>query len=187
MRKTLVALVAVITVAAWSWYAPRPVQSTNNSVVFQLSIKGKTNQTDIAFPAGSKDIVGKVNDKILAAVLQGALPDFAAQFLQLDPAGRFYLIYDSRDTWRVATNPSGSGAAVTILNGQTSVQGAFWMAGKVGFPMAGPDADAFAVGKLKFAKGTFTPTKISGVVHFVSKDIGECFSLKFKTVGPPLA
>lgn len=184
MRKTLVALVVMIAVAAWSWLAPRPAQSVGNALVFQLSIKGKTNQTDIAFPPGSKDIVGKVNDKILAAVLQGVLPDFAAQYLQLDGGGKFYLLYDGRDTWRIATNPTGSGV-ITTLNGQTSVQGNFWMAGKPGFPIMA-DADAFAVGKLKFAKGTFNPTKISGVVHFVSKQIGECFTLKFKTVGPPL-
>ncbi len=185
MRKASLALLALVAVASWLWYAPRRAESGGNAVVFQLSIKGKTNQTDIAFPPGSKDIVGKVNDKILAAVLQGTLPDFAAQYLQLDGGGKFYLLYDGRDTWRVATNATGSGV-FTTLNGQTSVQGNFWLAGKVGFPVVGPNADAFAVGKLKFAKGTFTPTKISGVVHFVSKDIGECFTLKFKTVGGPL-
>jgi hypothetical protein len=183
MRKTLAVCIALIAVTAWLWY-PQPVQSGAGTLVFQLSLKGKTNQTDIAFPPGSKDIVGKVNDKILAAVLQGTLPDFAAQFLHLDGSGKFYLLYDGRDSWRIATNPAGTGA--TVLNGQTSVQGLFWMAGKVTFPIPGPDADAFAVGKLKFAKGTFNPTKIGGLVHFVSKDIGECFTLKFKTVGPPL-
>jgi len=184
MRKTLFALVLIL-VSGWLSIPTRPAQSGANTFVFALSVKGKTNQTDIAFPPGAKDIVGKVNDKILAGVLQGAIPDFAADFLQLDPGGKFYLLYDGRDQWRVATNPNGTGA-VTTLHGQTSVQGLFWMAGKVGVPMVGPDADAVAVGKLKFAKGTFNPTKISGVVHFVSEDVGEAFTLKFKTVGPPL-
>ncbi len=190
MRRCLV-LLTVLAVGLWFWPTPRHAEGTGQTFVFQLSIKGKTNQTDIAFPPGSKDIVGKVNDKILASVLRGEiLPghsavDFATDFLDLDPGGKFYLLYDGRDSWRVATNPQGTGI-VTTLNGQTSVQGLFWMAGGVSFPMVGPIANTFAVGKLKFAKGTFNPTKISGVVHFVSKDIGECFTLKFKTVGPPL-
>ena len=189
MRKT--ALVVLALIAVWSWRTPHPAQGVGNTLVFPLSIKGKTNQTDVFLPPGSKDVQGKVNDKILASVLRGeVLPghtfvDFATQFLQLDPQGKFYLLYDGRDSWRVATNPGGTGV-VTTLHGQTSVQGNFWMAGQVTFPMAGPIADGFAVGKLKFAKGTFNPTKISGVVHFVSKDIGECFTLKFKSVGGPL-
>ncbi len=183
MRKT--ALVVLVLTALWSWRTPHPAQGVGNTFVFPLSVKGKTNQTDVDLPPGSKDVQGKVNDKILTAVLQGTLPDFAAQYLQLDPGGKFYLLYDGRDSWRVATNPGGSGV-VTTLHGQTSAQGSFWMAGQVSFPMMGPIADGFAVGKLKFAKGTFNPTKISGVVHFVSKDIGECFTLKFKSVGGPL-
>jgi hypothetical protein len=192
MRKLVLVLIAVIAVGPWSWNTPRPAQGVGNTFAFPLSLKGKTNQTDIALPAGSKDIVGKVNDKILASVLRGEIlpghtaPDFATDFLQLDPGGRFYLLFDGRDSWRVATNPFGTGV-VTTLNGQTSLQGNFWMAGKVGFPMVGPSADAFAVGKVKFAKGTFNPLKISGTVHFVSKDVGECFTLKFKTVGGPLS
>jgi len=190
MRKTLPALVIIAGFAVWSWFAPRPAQSVGTTFVFELSVKGKTNQTDIFLPPGSHDVTGKVNDKILASVLRGEiLPghtvlDFATDYLHLDPGGKFYLLYDGRDSWRVATNPTGIGA--TTLNGQTSVQGNFWLAGKVGFPIVGPNADAFVVGKLKFAKGTFNPVKISGLAHFVSKDIGECFTLKFKTVGPPL-
>jgi hypothetical protein len=190
MRKTFVALVALAAFAAWSSYLPRPVQGVGHTFVFPLSIKGKANQTDVVLFPGAHDILGPVNDKILASVLRGEiLPghtilDYATPFLHLDMGGQFYLLYDGRDSWRVATNPNGTFA--TTLTGQTSVQGNFWMAGQYNFPMAGPIANTFAVGKVKFAKGTFSPTKISGIVHFVSKDIGECFSLKFKTVGPPL-
>ncbi len=68
----------------------------------------------------------------------------------------------------------------------TSLQGLFWMAGSARFPMGGFQGDALAVGKLKFAKGTFNPTKISGVVHFVSESVGEAFTLKCKSGGPAL-
>src|SRR5258705_4393942 len=101
--------------ATWSWQKPYTAQG-GGTFVFELSIKGKTNQTDIAFPPGSKDIIGKVNDKILASVLRGEiLPghsalDFATDYLHLDPGGKFYLLYDGRDTWRIATNPVGTGA-----------------------------------------------------------------------------
>jgi hypothetical protein len=182
MRKIALVLLALVAVGVWSWRAPRPAQGTAPSFVFPLSVSGKTNQTDLDFGPGSKDHTPKVNDKIIAAVLQGTLPDFATQFLQLDPAGRFYLFFDGRDSWRVGTNEFGTGVTTT-LNGQTSAQGNFWMAGQVSFPMAGPVANAFAVGKVKFAKGTFNPTKVSGTVYFVSKDLGECFTLKFTTVG----
>ncbi len=52
--------------------------------------------------------------------------------------------------------------------------------------MIGPLADAFMTGKVKFAKGTLNPVKISGTMHFVSVAIGEGLTVKFKTVGGPL-
>jgi hypothetical protein len=190
MRKNkLLLTLAAIVMATWSWHKPHYAQG-GGTFVFPLSIKGTTNQTDVFLPPGSVDVIGKVNDKIIAAVLRGepipghSDPDFATQYVHTDQGGKFYLFFDGRDTWRVATNPQGTGA--TTLTGQTSNKGAFWMTGGVDFPVAGPIATAFAVGKVKFVKGTFNPAKISGVVHFVSKDIGECFTLKFKTVGPPL-
>jgi len=192
MRKLLVPLFVVLLYSAW--LRPAPVQSGGGTAVFPLSISGKALQTDIAFGPGFKPKPGKVNDKILAAILRGEnTSDFSVDFLDIlnhDGSGRFYLYFDGRGvdgstTMRVGTNPNGT--QTTALQGAISQDGQFWIAGKYNLPMIGPLADAFAVGKVKFEKGTFNPTKISGVLHFVSATIGEGFTVKFKTVGSPLS
>lgn len=190
MRKLLVPLFVVLLYSVW--LRPAPVMS-GAGLVFPLSISGKALQTDIALGPNFKPKPGKVNDKILAAILRGEnTSDFSVDFLDIlnhDGSGRFYLYFDGRGvdgstTMRVATNPSGT--QTTALQGAISQDGQFWIAGKYNLPMIGPLADAFAVGKVKFAKGTFNPTKISGVLHFVSAAIGEGFTVKFKTVGGPV-
>ncbi len=191
MRKIALVLLAVITVATWSWYTPRPAESGGQTVVFPLSVSGKAVQTDIAFGPGFKPTRGKVTDKILGAILRGEnTSDYSVDFLDLlnsDGSGRFYLYFDGRGadgsiTMRVATNSNGTMA--TTLEGAITQDGVFWIAGKYSVPIIGTIADAFATGKVKFAKGTFIPLKISGTVHFVSNAIGEGFTLKFKTLAP---
>ncbi|MCC6764763.1 MAG: hypothetical protein IT293_08880 [Deltaproteobacteria bacterium] len=192
MRKLLTALLLVLSYSIW--FRPEPAQSVGPSFVFPLSIKGKAVQTDIAVGPGFKPARGKVNDKILAAILRGEnATDYSVQFLDVlghDGSGRFYLFFDGRGmdgslTLRVATNPNGNLAA--SLTGAITQDGEFWVAGKYDLPLIGPLADVFAQGKVKFVKGTFNPAKISGVLHFVSNAIGEGFTVKFKTVGGPLS
>ncbi len=190
MRKTLFAI-ALVLVCGWLSLPTRQAESGGGSFVFPLSVSGKAVQTDIAFGPGFKPTRGKVSDKILAAILRGEnTSDFSVDFLDIlnhDGSGRFYLFFDGRGpdgsiTMRVATNPNGTLA--TALTGAVTQDGQFWIAGDYDLPMIGPLADVFATGKVKFAKGTFDPVKISGVVHFVSNAIGEGFTLKFKTLKP---
>ncbi|MCC6848309.1 MAG: hypothetical protein IT294_07395 [Deltaproteobacteria bacterium] len=192
MHKIVVSLLAVLLYSVW--LRPEPAESVGPAFVFPLSVSGKAVQTDIAVGPGFKPTRGKVNDKIVAAILRGEnASDYSVQFLDIlghDGSGRFYLYFDGRAvdgsvTMRIATNPSGS--MTTALTGAITQDGEFWIAGKYDLPLIGPLADAFAKGKVKFAKGTFNPTKISGVVHFVSNAIGEGFTLKFKTIGGPLS
>jgi hypothetical protein len=192
MRKLLVPLFVILLYSVW--LRPQTVQSGGGSFVFPLSVSGKAVQTDIALGPGFKPVRGKVSDKIIAGILRGEnTSDFSVGFLDIlnhDGSGRFYLFFDGRGidgsvTMRVATNPGGT--LGTSLTGAITQDGQFWIAGKYDLPMIGPLADVFATGKVKFAKGTFNPLKISGVVHFVSNAIGEGFTLKFKTVGGPLA
>lgn len=192
MRKLLVPLFVFLLYSAW--LRPAPVVSAGPSFVFPLSVSGKAVQTDIALGPTFKPIRGKVSDKIIAGILRGEnTSDFSVDFLDIlnhDGSGRFYLFFDGRGvdgsiTMRVATNSGGTLA--TSLTGAITQDGQFWIAGKYDLPMIGPLADVFATGKVKFAKGTFNPLKISGVVHFVSNAIGEGFTLKFKTAGPALS
>lgn len=187
MRKLLVFV--VVSVLAALWLRPGAVQSVPPSFVFTLSLSGKTVQTDIAAPPGFKPGRGKVNDKIVGAILRGDnTTDYSVGFLDIlhhDGSGRFYLYFDGRGddgsvTMRVGTNATG--VMTTALTGAITQDGAFWIAGKYDLPLIGPYADVFAAGNVKFAKGTFDPVKISGTVHFVSNAIGEAFTLKFKTV-----
>lgn len=191
MRKLLVPLVVLVIYSAW--LRPAPVQSVGASTVFPLSVSGKAVQTDIAFGPGFKPKPGKVNDKIVGAILRGEnTSDYSVSFVDLlnsDGSGRFYLYFDGRGvngsvTMRVGTNPNGT--LTTSLTGAVTQDGLFWIAGHYDVPMMGTIADVFATGKVKFAKGTFDPLKITGVVHFVSNAIGEGFTLKFKTLPPVL-
>jgi hypothetical protein len=193
MRK-LLALFALVAVLAWVWSPTRPAQSGASSFIFPLSVSGKVVQTDIAIGPGFKPKAQKVNDKILGSILRKEnTSDYSVQFLDVlngDGTGRFYLYFDGRGaagstTMRVATNPNG--VMATTLHGAITQDGFFWIAGKYDLPVIGPLADAFATGQVKFAKGTFTPVKIKGTVHFVSSAIGEGFTLKFKSVGGPLS
>ncbi len=189
MKRILLVLVVVLFAAAW--LLPRRAE-TGASLVFPLSIKGKVWQTDIAFGPGFKVKPGKINDKILGGILRQELPDFARDFLNLDPGGKFYLFFDGRGadgrtTWRVATNQSGTLA--TTLQGIITQDGVFFLSGSYSPPMLGAIGSCFVTGKAKFAKDTFNPTKISGTASCLLSSplvIGEGFTVKFKTVGGPL-
>jgi hypothetical protein len=192
MRKLLVVLVVVALGALW--FRTPQVGSVGQTFVFPLSVSGKATQTDIAFGPGFKPRPGKVNDKILAAILRGEnTSDYSVPFIDVlgsDGTGRFYLLFDGRGAdgsvnMRVATSPNSPLAAT--LTGAITQDGVFWIAGKYNLPMVGPLADAFATGKVKFAKGTFNPVKITGTLNFVSAAIGEGFTVKFKTVGGALS
>lgn len=191
MRKLLVPVLIALVYSVW--LRPAPVQSVGASTVFPLSIAGKAVQTDIALGPGFKPTPGKVNDKVIGAILRGEnTSDYSVDFLDIlnhDGAGRFYLYFDGRGadgsvTMRVGTNPNGT--LTTALTGAVTQDGLFWIAGKYDLPMIGPLADAFATGKVKFAKGTFEPVKITGTLHFVSNAIGEGFTVKFKTLKPAI-
>jgi hypothetical protein len=189
MRK-LVPLVLLLVVAA-VWFRPEPVVSGSAAVaIFPLSIKGKTYQPAVTFGGpGAKSPIGKLNDKVIAQVLQGTLPDFAADYLDLDPSGRFFVYFDGRGsngigTFRVATNPNG--IDTTTMDASITNDGFFWAVGKYTMPVIGGQADINMTGKMTFVKGTYTPKKITGVFNFrfVGGFFNETFTMKFKTLAP---
>ena len=93
MRKFFLVLVAVIVAFAWLSHRPEPARS--GATVFPLKLSGKSWQPQILTVPGQKVGIGKVKDKDVTAVLQNILPDFAADFLDLDPGGKFFLYFDS--------------------------------------------------------------------------------------------
>ena len=196
MRKLVVVLLVLL--AGVSWLRPRRSESVV-SLVYPLSVSGKAWETDIDFGPGFKVKAGKVNDKTVGDVLRGipvppsTVLDFATDFLNLDQGGRFYLYFDGRNadgttTWRVATNPNG--VLTTTLNGVMTQDGIAFLSASYSPPLMGPIGSCFVNAKVKFAKGTFNPQKISGTCSCLlssSPVIGEGFTVKFKTVGGPLA
>jgi hypothetical protein len=191
MRKfAFVVIASVLACASWLWLRPGRVEGGNGTLVFPLSVRGVALQTDIDAGPGFKPNPGKINDKTVGAVLRGELPDFAADFLDLDPDGRFYLYFDGRQSdgstsWRIATNPDGK--STTTFTGAMTQDGFFWLSGEYVLPtLMGEVGDVFLFGKATFAKDTFTPTKIGGTCVFVSSAIGEAFTVKFKTAGGPI-
>ncbi len=185
MRKIGFFLLCLVALFVWSSRSPAPVQSAGGTVVFPLKLSGKSWQPQVIGVPGKKVGLGKVRDKNIIAVLQDTLPDFAKDFLDLDPSGRFFLYYDSQTSWRVATNPDGNDT--TMLHGQTSNDGIAWMFGEYTLPLAAGTGDVFVTGKVKFFKadpGNYMPKSVKGVFYFSSPDINTGLILKFKTLKP---
>lgn len=178
-RGILAAVGLLLVPAVFAAYSAFGGTSAGTAIaVFELKMSGKSWQTGVVLNPGVKPPIGKVTNKDIAAVLKEELPDFAADYLDLDPGGRFYLFYDTKSSWRVATNSAGTNA--TTLHGQVANDGVFWMAGSYDF--AGAGGDVFVTGKVTFKKGTFEPKKVKGKMYFVSETITTGLNLKFQTV-----
>ncbi|MFN0207898.1 MAG: hypothetical protein ACKVS6_16440 [Planctomycetota bacterium] len=168
--------------------------NTFGTLIFKLSVSGKSTQTDVILNPGVKPIQGVVNDKTVSDTLTGVLDDFAAQYLPVDAGGdgHFYLYYDTISngpaSWRVAANPNGQDT--TTLTGQIDNIGNFIMFGTYNFVFdqqtALPNIALCAVGKATLTKGTYIPTAVKGTIYMSSTIAGELLTLKFKTVGGPL-
>ena len=185
MRKVLALLVVVVALFAWSWRGPKPARSAVVSQIFPLKVDGKSWQPQIVTIPGKAIGTGPVKDKKTAEILQGILPDFATDFLDLDPSGKFYLYYDSQTQWRAATNPNGENT--TTLHGQISNDGVVWMFGEYQLPMGAGTAQIFVTGKVKYEKagvGIYIPKSVKGQLFFSSVEIDTGMNLKFKTLAP---
>lgn len=152
--------------------------------IFELSISGKTTQTDVILNPGVKPIQGPVNDKVISKVLKGEMNDFSDQYLHVDGGntGKFYLYFDNLNSWRVASNPNG--ADTTTLTGQVDNVGNFIMFGTYNFAIQGVTPPLFqctVVGKATFIKGSYTPKSVTGTLYFSSTIAGEMATLKFKS------
>lgn len=159
--------------------------------VFKLSVTGKNVQGSVELNPGVKPPTGPVNDKVVSEILKGTKSDFAANYVSVseNQSGSFYLIYVNKDEIRVADNPQGTNA--TVLHGRVDNGGGFMMFGKYHFTpidllLVDIAADVAAIGKVKFAPGSFTPKSISGTLYLSSTITGDLMTLKFKTVGAPL-
>lgn len=182
MRKFWFGLAAVALIFAALSRGPEPARAVPGAVVFPLKLSGESWQPQVVGVPGKKLGNGKVKDKAITAVLQGILPDFAADYLDLDPSGRFFLHYDGRTSWRVATNANGDNA--TTLQGQVSNDGVAWLFGTYALPLVMGTGDVFVTAKVKFVTGTFTPKSIKGTLFFSSAAINTGLILKFKTDKP---
>ena len=185
MRRVGLVLMIAAALFVWSSRAPEPVQSAGGTVIFPLKLSGKSWQPQVIGKPGKKVGLGKVKDKDITAVLQDTLPDFARDYLDLDPSGRFFLYYDDQMNWRVATNPDGNDT--TPLTGQISNDGIAWMFGEYTLPLAAGTGNIFITGKVKYLKadpGVYMPKSVKGVFYFSSADINTGLILKFKTLKP---
>ena len=184
MRKLAAVLVLITAVFAWSWHRPKSARSAVQSQIFPLKVDGKSWQPAIVGIPGKPLGVGPVKDKKTMQILQGILPDFATDYLDLDPSGRFFLYYDSQTQWRAATNPNGTDT--TTLTGHVSNDGQAWMFGQ--YVANGSTSQIFVTGKVKFEKadvGVYIPKSVKGQVFFLSDDnLDTGMNLKFKTLAP---
>jgi len=182
MRKVILAGLAIVAMLASAGHGPRSAEGQGvGGVILPVSFSGESWQPAVYGLPGKKLGNGKITNKGLTAVLKGELDDFAKDFLPLDPGGTVYLYYDSLTSWRVATNPNGQNTVP--LTGRVANDGTFWMMGTWNFGTMG---SVFAVGKVKFEKGTFNAKSVTGNVYFFSEVIDTGLILKAKT-GKPVA
>jgi hypothetical protein len=166
------------------WVTPQsPGDGTTH--VFELSISGKSWQTGVVLPLGSKGIIGPVNNKTIQGVLEGTLPDFAADFLDVGGDDKVFLFYDGETNWRVGLQQDGDNAMALV--GKVVNDGTFWMSGT--YSLFGANGTVFVQGKVKFDKATETPKSVKGDFYFLNEDdpVTTGLVLKFKTKGKPLA
>jgi hypothetical protein len=182
MRKLVVTVLAVaVTVGVWTVAGPMPARGGPGApFVFPLKINGTSWQTGVVGVPGKKLGVRKIKDENVTRVLTGQLLDFASNLVPLDPAGRFYVFYDGRQSWRIGTNPTGTGAVP--FHGRVANDGTFWMRATYAVPVLGGTAEFLCTGKVKFESGTFDPKKISGVCFAVSESATTGLTVKIKTL-----
>lgn len=185
-RTALLATASLLAVTvAWAWPFGGP-DGAGPQAIFEFTVSGKSWASAILVNPGVKVGIGKVNTKAVADVLTGVdTEDFAADFVDLDPGGKLYLYWYSREQMGYATNPDG--VDVTLMHGQCAPDGTFWMYGfyQGGFAQMFSNADCMFTGKIKWEKSNdpdeYVPLKVKGTLYFVSEDIGTGMTLKVKT------
>jgi hypothetical protein len=186
MRKLAIVVVVIAAVFAWSWHRPKAARSAVVPQIFPLKVDGKSWQPAIVGIPGKAIGVGPVKDKKTMQILQGILPDFATDYLDLDPSGRFFLYYDSQTQWRAGTNPNGTD--LTTLTGHISNDGQVWMHGTYTAPGGIATAEIFVTAKVKYEKnnfGLYIPKSVKGQVFFDSdENLDTGMNLKVKTLAP---
>jgi len=146
----------------------------------KFEIVGGGTQTHFeAQPApGKKAFVNKLSAAAVAAAIVGVNTDFNSQtYLEHDAGGKAYIFLDSLTSWRLSPHLDGSEA--TTLTGLVDGAGNFMFAGT----HAKSSSQVVVTGKVKFAKGTYTPTGISGKVVGVSPVTRHFISGTFKSLG----
>ncbi len=188
MRRLLPPALLLLLAVTVAWVLPAFGAGDGDppQAIFEISAKGKSWASAIDVNPGLKLGIGVVNDKFISDVLTGVdTEDYAVDYADLDPGGKLYLYYYSREQMGYATNPDG--VDVTLLRGQCAPDGTFWMYGfyEGGFAQAFSNADCMFTGKIKWENTgdpqQYVPLKVKGTLYFVSQDITTGMTLKVKT------
>lgn len=150
------------------------------SFVFVLSGAGKMLHVEGGPTPGQKPFKSTVKDDDLLACVGGTGVGCDADSLDIntDPGAGLFLIYNGTTHWELANNAGGSDDV--NLNGLVDGKGGFMMAGT--HSSIEGDTHIFLSGKVTFAPGTLSPTKIKGKLTVVSTIEEHYGSGTFKAV-----
>lgn len=134
--------------------------------------------------AGTKAFVNTAKGDAIASSIRNDDPrpgHNAGGLLESDPDGKAFIRFDSLTQWSISIDQAFAENVLT-LDGFVDGTGAFMMHGY----HTKSDSRFVATGKVKFKRGTLTPTGMSGKVQGVSKASQHYCTGTFKTVGRAL-
>jgi hypothetical protein len=178
MKRLLVGAAGLALGVAAAWSPPAPPAHAFGGEVFEITGAA----TQLHFEAqplpGKKAFVNKITAKVMSACIAGTNPaDGCAGRVENDAGGKAYIFFDSLTSWRMSTHLDGSEA--TTFEGLVDGAGNFMFAGE----HAKSGNRVMLSGKVKFSRGTYTPTGINGKVLAVSNLTAHFFSGSFRSVG----
>lgn len=168
MRKLGWALVAMAALggAGSAAMLGSPPASAFSGEVFEMTGTARFLHFHGPTQPGKKAFVNNANGSIIAAAIRNDDPrpgHNAAGFLETSSGGKSYLRYVSETRWEMSLDPTFTTDVMT-MDGFVDGTGAFMFHGI----HAKSGTTFIASGKVKFKKGTLTPTAINGKIQGVS-------------------
>jgi hypothetical protein len=178
MKRILIAAAGLALGIALVSASTAPPAEAFSGEIFEIVGGGAQTHFESQPAPGKKAFVNKLKTAAIVGCIAGTNPaDGCAGFMENDAGGKAYVFFDSLTSWRISTHLNGSNAMT--LHGLVDGAGNFMFAGT----HAKSGAEVVLSGKVKFAKGSYTPTGLSGKVVGVSNLTNHFVSGTFKTVG----
>jgi hypothetical protein len=181
MKRIFIAAAGLVLGMAMVSATTEPEAKAFSGEVFEIVGGGRQTHFESQPAPGKKAFVNSLKPAAIVACIAGTNPaDGCAGFMENDAGGKAYIFFDSLTSWRISSHLDGSNPLT--VTGLVDGAGNFMFAGT----HAKSGAQVVLSGKVKFLKGTYTPTAINGKVVGVSSLTRHFVSGTFKSLGKQL-